>query len=438
MMAGGAAAPETPAATSAEPKDTMAATPPADAAPADKPPQAVAMAEPPKAPESAPPAEARPAAPAIVPTFDIVRVEPTGETVVAGLSEPDATVDILDGAAAVASAQANDRGEWALALDKALEPGSHDLAIRTTSKDRSISTLSDQRVAVSVPEPGSKDVLVVLNSPDKPSKIIQLPPAEPKPAEGPKVAAAEPPAAEPAKPPGEPAAVAAAPAQPEPPAASPATTPAKPEVAAAPQPQPAANAEPPKAVAAAPAAPAAPAKPAEPVKPAPEIAVTAVEADTAGMLFVAGTATTPEPVRVYLGDEVLGQANPSPSGTWLVEAHREVAPGTYQVRADQVAGGGAVVARAEVPFEREITVAALSASGSTGAGGGAQTSGKVGVETVIIKRGDNLWSIARDAWGRGIRWSTLYQANKDQIRNPHWIYPGQVFVMPATPDVAKD
>ncbi|MCB1488767.1 MAG: LysM peptidoglycan-binding domain-containing protein, partial [Bauldia sp.] len=25
---------------------------------------------------------------------------------------------------------------------------------------------------------------------------------------------------------------------------------------------------------------------------------------------------------------------------------------------------------------------------------------------------------------------TIYQANKDQIRNPRWIYPGQVFVLP--------
>ncbi len=49
---------------------------------------------------------------------------------------------------------------------------------------------------------------------------------------------------------------------------------------------------------------------------------------------------------------------------------------------------------------------------------------------MIIKRGDNLWRIARGAWGKGMRWSTIYQANTDQIRNPHWIYPGQVFIMP--------
>ena len=52
------------------------------------------------------------------------------------------------------------------------------------------------------------------------------------------------------------------------------------------------------------------------------------------------------------------------------------------------------------------------------------------METVVIKRGDNLWRIARGAWGNGMRWTTIYQANNDQIRNPHWIYPGQIFIMP--------
>ena len=48
----------------------------------------------------------------------------------------------------------------------------------------------------------------------------------------------------------------------------------------------------------------------------------------------------------------------------------------------------------------------------------------------IIKRRDNLWRISRELYGKGIRWSTIYQANKDQIRNPRWIDPGQVFILP--------
>ena len=49
---------------------------------------------------------------------------------------------------------------------------------------------------------------------------------------------------------------------------------------------------------------------------------------------------------------------------------------------------------------------------------------------VIIRRGDNLWRIARRNYGRGIKYQAIYAANQDQIRNPHWIFPGQVFVVP--------
>ena len=374
----------------------------------------------------------------------MVRVEPTGEAVVAGQAAPGSVVEVLDGAAAVATATANDRGEWAMALDNALKPGTHDLAVRTTSQDGAVATLSDERVAVQVPEPGSKDVLVVVNSPNAPSRVLELP-KEPAASGGEQVAAATPPAA-----------VGTA-AQPETPKTGGEVAALEPKSPAAqspdlvtPGPQPgtsgtastaSATSEPaagaPTEQPAAPATAAAP--PAEPAPPAPEVTVAAVEADTAGTLYVAGTAATSQTVRVYLDDKPLGEAKPSAGGTWLVEVHREVAPGSYSVRADQVSEtDGSVVARAEVPFQREIDVASLKASGDTGAASGADLSGQLPqVQTVIIKKGDNLWRIARDTWGRGIRWSTLYQANKDQIRNPHWIYPGQVFLMPVSPDVAK-
>src|SRR6185295_7535573 len=64
-------------------------------------------------------------------------------------------------------------------LDKPLVPGSHDLSVRTTSKDKTTSMLSDQRVTVSVPEKGSSDVLVVLNAPDAASKILEVPSGSP-------------------------------------------------------------------------------------------------------------------------------------------------------------------------------------------------------------------------------------------------------------------
>lgn len=54
----------------------------------------------------------------------------------------------------------------------------------------------------------------------------------------------------------------------------------------------------------------------------------------------------------------------------------------------------------------------------------------------IIRRGDNLWSIARRVYGHGMRYTTIYQANRGQIRNPNLIYPGQVFALPTQNDPA--
>ena len=172
---------------------------------------------------------------------------------------------------------------------------------------------------------------------------------------------------------------------------------------------------------------------AAPAKPLPQVGVAAVEAETDGSLYIAGTATTKEPVRVYLDDQLIGEAEPNEGGTWLLETKREVAPGDYTIRADQVdSGSGKVIVRAEVPFEREIAVAGLKQSSESGDAGSAETSGTVaGPMTVIIKRGDNLWRISRELYGHGVRFSTIYQANRDQIRNPNRIYPGQVFVLPA-------
>ncbi|MEZ5781905.1 MAG: LysM peptidoglycan-binding domain-containing protein [Rhizobiaceae bacterium] len=49
---------------------------------------------------------------------------------------------------------------------------------------------------------------------------------------------------------------------------------------------------------------------------------------------------------------------------------------------------------------------------------------------VIIRRGDTLWRISRRVYGRGVRYSTIYLANQDQIRDPDMIWPGQVFGVP--------
>jgi nucleoid-associated protein YgaU len=50
--------------------------------------------------------------------------------------------------------------------------------------------------------------------------------------------------------------------------------------------------------------------------------------------------------------------------------------------------------------------------------------------SVIIRRGDTLWQISRRIYGKGVRYTTIYLANEDQIANPDRIIPGQVFGVP--------
>ena len=50
--------------------------------------------------------------------------------------------------------------------------------------------------------------------------------------------------------------------------------------------------------------------------------------------------------------------------------------------------------------------------------------------STVVSRGDSLWRISRAAYGAGLRYAVIYKANRDQIRNPDRIYPGQIFALP--------
>lgn len=50
--------------------------------------------------------------------------------------------------------------------------------------------------------------------------------------------------------------------------------------------------------------------------------------------------------------------------------------------------------------------------------------------TYTVKKGDCLWNIAKRFYGKGSLYTKIYDANTKKIADPHWIYPGQVFVIP--------
>lgn len=51
-------------------------------------------------------------------------------------------------------------------------------------------------------------------------------------------------------------------------------------------------------------------------------------------------------------------------------------------------------------------------------------------KTYTVKKGDTLWGIAKKYYGNGAKYTQIYNANKDKIKNPNLIYPGQVFTIP--------
>ncbi|MEM8794169.1 MAG: LysM peptidoglycan-binding domain-containing protein [Pseudomonadota bacterium] len=164
----------------------------------------------------------------------------------------------------------------------------------------------------------------------------------------------------------------------------------------------------------------------EPVAPATlvqpdadvEVSVEAIETEEE-KIFVAGSSTPGETVRVYVGDEFVGDAKTGADGRWLLEETKPLEPGEYNVRVDQLKTTGQVEARAEVPF-------VVSETEPTRLRPLDPTLGR----RVIIRKNDNLWTISQRLYGSGERFTAIYTRNRDQIRNPNLIFPGQVFELP--------
>jgi nucleoid-associated protein YgaU len=53
------------------------------------------------------------------------------------------------------------------------------------------------------------------------------------------------------------------------------------------------------------------------------------------------------------------------------------------------------------------------------------------ITTTTVSRGDSLWRLSQLTYGAGTRYAVIYKANREQIRNPNRIYPGQILVLPS-------
>ena len=73
------------------------------------------------APKAAPETAKEP----VRPSFDVVRVNPEGDAVIAGRAAPNAEVTVTDGKTEIGKVKADKRGEWVLIPSKSLPSGPH-------------------------------------------------------------------------------------------------------------------------------------------------------------------------------------------------------------------------------------------------------------------------------------------------------------------------
>lgn len=150
------------------------------------------------------------------------------------------------------------------------------------------------------------------------------------------------------------------------------------------------------------------------------IALDAISYSEEGNVQLSGRAKSGGFARIYLDNVSKGAEPISLDGTWRAEL-LNIDAGVYTLRVDQVTETGMVLSRVETPFKREP-----------------KEELKVAAEEVVEKRvvavtvqpGNTLWAIAKENYGDGIQYVKVFEANKDRIRNPDLIYPGQIFTVP--------
>src|ERR1700716_2910955 len=303
-----------------------------------------------------------------VPAFDIARIEPTGEAVIAGRAMPGVTVELLRNGELHDRAVADQSGQFVMVPPR-LPSGTYDLTLRSKQPDGKQAT-SSQTVAVALePSPTDRPV-VALMTPGKPTVVLSQPAAS-KPMAG-------------------------------------------------------------------------------------AVVVEAVEIEPGGTFHASGRARPGAAVRLYLNDTFVASVTAGADGRFAATINEGVAPGSYRVRLDEVeSNSGAVRTRAEVPFNVPDTVVTASVPAQATAskrpdiaaaakqpllaagvatvlpdGGSPSTVVVPKIVTTTVSRGDSLWRLSRDTYGAGTRYAVIYKANREQIRNPNLIYPGQIFVLP--------
>jgi hypothetical protein len=167
------------------------------------------------------------------------------------------------------------------------------------------------------------------------------------------------------------------------------------------------------------------------------VVIDSIAYDPGGEVFLAGRGRPDGFVRIYVDNSEIITAAIAGDGQWRTDLP-DVDKGVYTLRVDRIDAAGRVTARTETPFLREsASEIAAQAAPVAGSQADPQSGPQSGPVVVTVQPGNTLWGIAKGRYGEGILYVRVFEANRDRIRDPDLIYPGQVFDIPA-PEAMAD
>jgi nucleoid-associated protein YgaU len=132
-----------------------------------------------------------------------------------------------------------------------------------------------------------------------------------------------------------------------------------------------------------------------------------------GKLMLSGHAPPGATLRLYADNQLVATVTAGATGRWSAAAPHPQAPGKVELRVDQLNADGSVAQRVVEPFEPQTATNANIPKGK-----------------YTVQTGNSLWTIARQTYGNGTQYTVIFGANKEHIRDPNLIYPGQVITLP--------
>ncbi|SFI30718.1 Nucleoid-associated protein YgaU, contains BON and LysM domains [Jannaschia pohangensis] len=147
-----------------------------------------------------------------------------------------------------------------------------------------------------------------------------------------------------------------------------------------------------------------------------DLGLDAITYDETGEVQLAGRGARDSQLRIYLDNEPVQLTRVDQGGAW-VSPLPDVETGVYTLRIDALGEDGSVTTRIETPFQRTAPEIAAAARAE-------------GVTALTVQPGWTLWAISEGYFGDGVRYVQIFEANRDAIRDPNLIFPGQVFNLP--------